>query len=60
MPKAYDARPHSHLQAELVQRQLPSSTDAIALIREQRGSSALCNHRFVAWLREVDVREWRA
>ena len=34
--------------------------DAIDLIRERRGSSALCNRSFEAWLRQVDVEDWRA
>ena len=37
-----------------------TADDAIALIRKRRGSSALCNHRFEAWLRLVDAEEWRA
>jgi hypothetical protein len=32
-----------------------TADDAIALIRKRRGSSALCNHQFVAWLRRADV-----
>ena len=37
-----------------------SADDAIDLIRQRRGSSALCNRRFVAWLRETDIELWRA
>lgn len=37
-----------------------TADEAIALIRLRRGSAALCNHQFVAWLRQVDVEAWRA
>jgi hypothetical protein len=37
-----------------------TADDAIALIRMRRGSSALCNHQFVAWLRQTNVEMWRA
>ena len=37
-----------------------TADDTIEFIRKRRGLSALCSHRFEAWLRQVDVEEWRA
>lgn len=41
-------------------RQGNSADDAIDLIRKRRGSSALFNRKFAAWMRETDVELWRA